>query len=259
MKIDLEKAKEEFIKYTSNYDLTNSNIDRKKYHSFRVMEISKEITTDMKLKQEDIELAALIGLLHDIARFEQYKQFKTFNDLESFDHGNYGVKILFEDGMIRKFVETNKYDEIIKKSIKNHNKFKIETGLTEIEELFAKIIRDADKIDIIYEGIEIFWKNQEEEINNSVISEKIWNQIKEEQLVKREKGIKLENIDSVLSVIAFIYDINFKESFKLLQEKNYINLVLNRFDLKNKNSKNKIKKIKKNINGYIQEKIKDGK
>lgn len=259
MEIDLEKAKEEFIKYTSKYDLTNPNIDRKKYHSFRVMEISKEIATNMKLKQEDIEIATLIGLLHDIARFEQYTQFKTFNDLESVDHGNYGVKILFEDGMIRKFVETNKYDEIIKKAIKNHNKFVIESGLTEREELFAKIIRDADKIDIIYEGTEIFWKNQEEEINNSVISENIWKQIKKEQLVKREKGIKLENIDSVLSIVAFIYDINFKESFKILQERNYINLILNRFDLKDKNAKEIIEKIKKITNEYIQKKIKGGK
>lgn len=259
MEIYLEKAKEEFIKYTSNYDLTNPNIDRKKYHSFRVMEISEKIATNMKLKQENVELATLIGLLHDIARFEQYKNFQTFNDFESFDHGDYGVKILFEDGMIRKFVETNKYDEIIKKAIKNHNKFEIETGLNEIEELFAKIIRDADKIDIIYEGIEIFWKNQEEEINNSVISDKVWDQIKEEQIIKREKGIKLENIDSVLSVIAFIYDINFKESFQMLQERNYINLVLNRFDLKDENTKKKIEKIKKNTNEYIEGKIKGGK
>ena len=29
MKIDLEKAKKEFLKYTENYDLTNENINRK--------------------------------------------------------------------------------------------------------------------------------------------------------------------------------------------------------------------------------------
>ena len=257
MEIDLNKAKEEFIKYTSNYDLKNANIDRKKYHSFRVMEISKQIATNMKLEQEKIELATLIGLLHDIARFEQYKKFKTFSDVDSFDHGDYAVEILEKD--IRRYIQTDKYDEIIKKAIKNHNKFEIEQGLSEDELLFSKIIRDADKIDIIFESIEIFWKNEEKEVNNSILSENVWKQIKKQQLIKREKGINLENIDSVISVIGFIYDINFKESFEILKENNYIDLVINRFNFKDKKTKKRIEKIRKNVNKYIQKKSKGGK
>lgn len=252
LEIDLNKAKEEFIKYTSNYDLENENIDRKKYHSFRVMEISKQIATNMKLEQEEIELATLIGLLHDIARFEQYKQFKTFKDLESFDHGDYAVEILEKD--IRKYIQTEKYDEIIKKAIKNHNKLEIEQKLTEKEELFAKIIRDADKIDILYEAVEMFWKNEEEKVNNSIISESVWNQISKEQLIKREKGVKIENIDKVISVIAFIYDINFKESSQILKDKNYIDLIINRFKLKDNETKEKIEEIRKNAKQYLEEK-----
>ena len=67
--------------------------------------------------------------------------------------------------MIRKFIEPSKYDEIIRKDIINHNKFAIEEGLTEEELLFAKLIRDADKIDIIYESEKIFYKGQEKIIN----------------------------------------------------------------------------------------------
>ena len=51
--------------------------------------------------------------------------------------------------MIREFVLNNEYDSIIYKAIKNHNKYKIEEGLSEKEKLYSKIIRDADKIDII--------------------------------------------------------------------------------------------------------------
>lgn len=257
MLLNLEKSKQEFIKYTSKYDLENENIGRKKYHSFRVMEISKQIAVDMKLKQEEIEIAVLIGLLHDIGRFEQYKEFNTFNDTESFDHGDYALKILDKD--IRKYIETDKYDNIIRKAIKNHNKFEIEKNLTKEEMLFAKIIRDADKIDIIYEATEIFWKNEEEKINNSVISENAWNQIKSQLLIKREKGIKIENIDSVLSVIAFVYDINFKESFKILKEKKYIDLIINRFNLKDDETRKKVEEIRKKLNEYIEEKEKDEK
>lgn len=256
MNIDLSKAKEEFIKYTSNYDIENKSIDRKKCHSFRVMEISKQIATDMKLNQEEIDLATLIGLLHDIGRFEQYKKSKAYNDVESFDHGDYGVKILEKD--VRNYIETEEYDEIIKKAVKNHNKFEIEKGLDEKEELFVRIIRDADKIDIIYEGIEIFWENREEEINESTISEFVWEQIKHQQLIKREKGVKIKNIDEVISIIAFIYDINFKESFKILKNNNYINLMLERFKIKDIQTKEKMEEIKNKANKFIELNCKKG-
>ena len=164
MKINIEEAKEEFIKYTENFNTKDENIERKQQHSLRVMKIAEQIATNLKLNEEQIQLATLIGLLHDIGRFKQYTDIGLENNLEGFDHGDYGAKVLFEEGIIRKFIETNKYDEIIKKSIKNHNKFSIETALTQEELLFAKLIRDADKIDILYESIDIYYKNNEEEL-----------------------------------------------------------------------------------------------
>ena len=46
------------------------------------MEISKKIAESLKLTQEEIELATLIGLLHDIARFEKlyYIHFECNNE-----------------------------------------------------------------------------------------------------------------------------------------------------------------------------------
>lgn len=69
-------------------------------------------------------MAKIIALLHDIGRFEQVKQTKDFADNKNFEHANYGVKVLFEDNLIRKFVKDNKYGNIIKKAIYNHNRYK---------------------------------------------------------------------------------------------------------------------------------------
>ena len=254
MNIDLNKAQKEFLNYTQQYNLKNENIKRKQQHSLRVMNISKEIATKLKLTQEDIDLATLIGLLHDIARFEQYTQFQTFKDLESFDHGDYGIKILEKD--IRKYVETDKYDDIIKIAIKNHNKYQIEEGLKDKELLFAKIIRDADKLDILYEAVEMFWNGIESQINSSKISEKILLQFKNNKLIKREKNrSNVENIDSVISVIAFIFDINFKESFEILEKEDYINRTLDRFDFEDKETKINIEEIRNIANIYIKNNI----
>lgn len=253
MSIDLDKAKEEFIKYTEYYDLTNENIERKQKHSLRVMQISEQIAESLKLCQEEIQLATLIGLLHDIARFEQYTKYKTFRDMDSIDHGDYGAEILQHD--MRKYIETTQYDEIIKKAVKNHNKYKIEEGLSAKEEIFAKIIRDADKIDILYESVEMFWKGKEHIIENSTITEDVIEQFNDCIQIKRRKERRSENsINEIVFVIAFIFDINFKEGLKIIKSENYINQILDRYDIKDKYTKNEIERVRKKANDYIKEK-----
>lgn len=161
--MNIEKAKEEFLKYTNKFDINEEAIKRKIEHSLRVMEISKKLAKQIGLSEEDVNLATLIGLLHDIARFEQYTLFKTYNDLNSIDHGDFGVAILKEKNYIRKYIKEDQYDDIIFKAVKNHNKYKIEKELTEKELLFIKIIRDADKLDIYYESTGIFWNTKKSE------------------------------------------------------------------------------------------------
>lgn len=254
MEINLNKAQKEFLKYTEQFDLKNENIKRKQLHSLRVMKISKEIATKIGLAQNDIDLATLIGLLHDIARFEQYTQFQTYRDLESFDHGDYAIKILEKD--IRKYIETPEYDDIIKVAIKNHNKYQIEEGLKDRELLFSKIIRDADKLDIIYEAVEIFWNGIENQINSSKISENILVQFKNNKQIKREKNrSNVQIIDEVINVISFIFDINFKESLKILEKEDYINRILDRFNFEDKETEINIEEIRNIANRYVKKNI----
>ena len=92
--MNLEKAKKEFEIFVQQYDLENEKIKRKFGHSFRVMEKAGQIAKSLSLPNEEIELSKLIGLLHDIGRFEQERIYKTFKDHESIDHGDLGVEIL---------------------------------------------------------------------------------------------------------------------------------------------------------------------
>ena len=57
--INIKNAKEEFLKYTKLFDLSNSNINRKQGHSLRVMEISKKIAESLNITKEEVELATL--------------------------------------------------------------------------------------------------------------------------------------------------------------------------------------------------------
>ena len=121
--IDIEKAKEVFKNYVKNYDKSNPRIALKIAHTYRVSEFAKIISTDLKLSNEDIVLAELIGILHDIGRFEQVKRYDTFKDRISVDHAKLGVEILKENNFIYKFCDEEKYHNIILKAIENHNKY----------------------------------------------------------------------------------------------------------------------------------------
>lgn len=252
--VDVELAKKRFLKYTEKFDLKNENIERKQQHSLRVMQISKEIAKKMKLEKEKIKLAALIGLLHDIARFEQYTIYGTFRDFDSIDHGDYGVQILEKD--IRKYINVDEYDEIIKKSVKNHNKYKIEEGLDIEEELFAKIVRDADKIDIIYEAVDTFWKKEKDvlEIEHGKLSEKMLEDFYSYMVSNSLNSAS--RADQILRFASFIFDINFKCSFEMLKENDNISKMIDRFNYQIPETREEMQKIKQFANDYIKEKTK---
>ena len=191
MIIDIVKAKKVFKEYVKNYNPEDAKIKIKIAHIERVAEIARKLAEELNLGQEDIEIAELIGLLHDIGRFEQIKNYNTFLDRDSINHAEYGVKVLFEDGLIRKFVEEDKYDRIIKLAILNHNKKEIEQGLSEREELHAKIIRDADKTDIFYvltiaDKKEVWYKPDlsDDKLTEEVYSDFIKNRLVDYKRVK---------------------------------------------------------------------------
>ena len=87
---------EEFTKYVNNYDMNDENIRLKYNHSIRVMELSRKYAQILGFNDEDIYLATLIGLLHDIGRFEQLKVYHSYNDRETIDHAEYGIEQLFD-------------------------------------------------------------------------------------------------------------------------------------------------------------------
>ena len=255
--IDYQKAELAFKEYLQNYDLFDGKIKLKTIHTYGVVQSSEYIAKDLNLSEEDIELAKLIALLHDIARFEQAKEFGDFRDYETLDHAELGVKILFEDNLIRKFIENNAYDSIILKAIKNHNKLAIEDGLTERELLHAKIIRDADKTDNFRgkatDRFEDMFNSTIEKVENSTISDKIYNDfLSNKTIVSSER---ITDMDHWVSYIAFIFDYNFNSGLKYIKEKDYINILVDRINYKVEDTKNKMEIIRKHAINYIDNRL----
>ena len=123
--MDLQYAKKQFECYLNHYYRDDDKIRLKIVHTYGVVECSRQITQRMGLPEEDRQLAQLIGLLHDMGRFEQLKRYNSFEP-NTMDHASFGVHILFEEGMIRQFVQDNTWDSIIRTAIAKHSDYKLE-------------------------------------------------------------------------------------------------------------------------------------
>lgn len=227
--IDIENAKNEFKKYVSNYNPDHPRIALKITHIERVAENSRIIAQSLNLSEEKIRLAELIGYFHDLGRFEQVRIADTFSDRDSgINHGEYSIKVLFENNFIRNFIPENKYDEIIKKAVLNHNRAYIEPNLTEEELLFSKIIRDADKLDIFYnitfsEFPAMFWYKDFDctEINPLIIEQFEKENIIDYSLIKN-------NADMIVAIYGYIYDLYFDKTLEIVKSEKYLETFYNR-------------------------------
>ncbi len=94
--VDRESALEAFHAYAGSYDLGNPRIKLKYDHTLRVAELCGRIARSLALPEDGIDLAWLLGLLHDIGRFEQVRRYDTFNDAATVNHAALGVEVLFE-------------------------------------------------------------------------------------------------------------------------------------------------------------------
>ena len=257
MSIDIKNARIEFKNYIKNYNPNDPKIALKISHIERVSSKAKAIAESLNLSEEDVKLAELIGLLHDIGRFEQIRIYNTFMDKDSVNHAEYGVKVLFEDNLIRKFVKEDTYDNIIKKAILNHNKgyLDIDKDLNERELLHTKLIRDADKLDIFYvlnnENMQVIYGNN---IQNQKINKEVYREFFE------DKYINYKNINSGLDLaiahFAYVYDFNYKFTLQKIKDDQFLTKLYNRFEIENHDTKEDLDNVYNFAKQYLNNELK---
>lgn len=255
--IDNTKAKKAFKEYVKNYDIENPKIKLKIAHIERTSEVARKMAESLELQKEDIELAELIGLLHDIGRFEQVRKYNTFVDHLSENHAKIGVDILFKDGLIRNFIEDDTYDKIIELAIINHNKDKnmLPTNLSPKEELHVKLIRDSDKVDIIYiltfDDQKTLWDS--DDLNKETFSDDIYNEfIKDHNIIYKNRKT---NADKLISQFAFAFDFNFDYGLKYIDENKYYDKLYNRFNFEDEKTRKRFEEIYNLTKKYIKERL----
>lgn len=118
----------------------------KEKHTWMVVSNCQKLAQHLQLNEHDTILARMIGLFHDVGRFYQFTVYRTFNDALSENHAKLGLKVIKDLPFMEKLAKEDL--EILKFAIGNHNAKQIEATDDKRKLAFAKLIRDADKIDI---------------------------------------------------------------------------------------------------------------
>jgi len=217
--------------FTGLTDKQKRNFDIKRGHSIRVANFSAQLAEKLEFSFEEQKLAYFIGLFHDVGRFKQLVEFDTFSDTKSVDHAEYSVDVLNEEGVFEKFKIDNV--DVVITAIKNHNKLKLPEKLPEHELRFAKLIRDADKIDILKVLTKYYSKRNGvanhtltwELPKGSSVSKSVSKEILNEKLVSKENVVS--EIDVKIMQMSWVYDFNYRHSFEHLLKNRFLETIYN--------------------------------
>jgi putative nucleotidyltransferase with HDIG domain len=198
----------------------------KQDHSRRVCKESLDMAEDLGFNGHEKETAAVLGLLHDIGRFEQMRRYGTFNDSESVDHGELGAEIIREKGVIATMDREDQ--QMVLSGIVYHNRFKIPPGLAPKSAMHCRVLRDADKIDI-YQVISEFFladmKRRNHQISGGGKGESGYSPALVQALLKKENidaGLASSSIDRILLRLSWVFDFNYDRSLGIVHERGYL-------------------------------------
>ena len=260
--IDRAEVEKSFCDYTSAYNLNEAKVKLKVDHTFRVAALSDVITDSLGMAGYDKDLAWLLGMLHDIGRFEQVRRYHTFRDALSINHAELSADILFRDGLIRNFINIGTDFPpsgdylLIEKVIRLHNVFQLPDDLTERELRFATILRDADKLDIVRVNVETprseIYNVQEDIFLESEITHEVYEAIMQRQNLFR--NMMKTPADLMLGHVSFVFGLVYPVSVRLMKEQGYLETVL-QFPSRNARTRQQFAEIRKVVHEYMEERI----
>jgi len=226
----LPELRNRFERYVKQFASPDPNIqaalDLKQAHTRRVCEAIVDIGEDEGLSGEDLLMAEATALLHDIGRFEQFKRYKTFSDARSENHALLGVKVIQENAILDGI--DSQTARTIVRAVECHNRAALPSRENGRNLFFMKLLRDADKVDI-WRVVTDYYRNAHHERNQTIelnlpdtpdISDVACRSLMRGEIVQM-RDIGTLN-DFKLLQIGWIYDVNFRRTFQIVQEKGYL-------------------------------------
>lgn len=227
----VSNLKEKFLNYINLFQSDNPEFNQrytvKKVHSLNVMHEIREIGKKVIDMEEKICLLEIIGLYHDLGRWEQYRKYQTFSDHGSENHSVIAIQVI-KDNNLMDLLPKN-IQEFIFKVILNHNVPFIPDDTEDEVKLFSMILRDADKLDILRIIREL---DTSLDANNSDSTEIETIPLHIVEAFRNRRIVRVESVNSPIEFrllrVSWIFDINYNITLKKINERKYIPFLMSK-------------------------------
>jgi hypothetical protein len=233
-------------------EYVNANISLKEQHTQRTCEEMLYLGGQLGLSDNQMRVAEVIALLHDVGRFEQFVRFRTYNDPRSLNHCLLGLDVLRRTKVLDVLASNEK--QLIEKAIEYHGLMELPGDLDDECLLFSKLLRDADKLDIFYVVTDYYKQYRDDpegfKLEIELPDEPGYSMAVVERLLA-EKRIDYSALrtwnDMKLCQLGWVYDVNFPQTLRRIMERGFLE---NIFDFLPDNED--IRKVRKKIFDYVR-------
>jgi len=238
-----------FEEYIKKIDMNNSWAKAKYFHSLKSMDLARTIAQDLDIfNEEEIVVIELIALFHDIGNFEV----KNYNYLDNIqeDSTMKSIEILFDEGLLRKITDDTKYDNIIKLGIFCHNKDGLPKNIDDKTICICNIMKDVYRLEELRMVINYpYIDNRIKEYPTTLV----YNEFK----LFRQVNAKMadNNADNILISLSNLFSLNYKISYSLVKEKQYIEKIIDSLMFEDRKVEKFFKQIESVLQSYITKKL----
>jgi hypothetical protein len=226
---DLDYFKDWFNKYVAlYYELQGDGLKPillKEQHTKRTCKEIVFLGRESGLSDEDLLLAETAALFHDIGRFPQWKNYSTFVDSVSADHALLGLEVISQHEIFMGLTAEER--EVVQIAIRHHNVRKLPLHLSNRQDRFSRLLRDADKLDIwnvvitqlegqsnLLETLEGIIPSNDS-FNHEIVTELMEGKVPDFSSVR-------SRYDMILLRLGWVFDLNLAMSCHQVLERRYV-------------------------------------
>ena len=222
-------------RFVRRYDAADAevrlNTRLKESHTLRVCRETLGLGRALGMSPEDLRLAGILALLHDVGRFEQYARYRTFADVKSENHALLSLAILRREGVLQKL--SPRTQSIIRRAIRYHNRAELPAVRDRRLLLFARLLRDADKLDIWRLAL-AYYAAPPGRKNHAIsiglpdlpgVTPEVLEDLQEERIVASKNIRSLTDLK--LLQMGWVFDVNFVPTLRVMVRRGYLEKMRN--------------------------------
>lgn len=202
------------------------NYDLKELHTRHVAANMDALLSGEGLSEQWLYPARAVALLHDVGRFRQYREYRTFKDSTSVNHGALGARVIKEAGILSFLPPAEQ--QLILQTVRLHNVYALPANLSPNARTLLTLIRDADKLDIWRIFVEYFQQPETERASAAGLGFPdlpACTPAVVATLCRREM-VSLSTLNTLndfkLLQLSWVFDLNRPTSFSLVCERGFI-------------------------------------